>query len=223
MVGRARDVGIGAEWPPLLLSARPCTTDRPTDRSVHPTPPTDHHHTPHTTPPQHRNNDDRRQWYLRGVACGGDASWGILGTCMRELNVSFAELEDPRWMVLDSAAPQRWVFVCARGIGRFDDRLARPTDRHVETTKSNTLFPLRRIHTLLYTHRRMDLLNQLGNHAANGPALLGEVYGPPGWGDAGGQAACSVHIPSAEGHGPHATVRSGAFFGGGRGGGEGRP
>ena len=64
---------------------------------------------------------NRRQWYLRGVACGADASWGALGRCMEELGVSATELEDPRWMALDSALEYRWV---GGWVGLFNRRSA---------------------------------------------------------------------------------------------------
>jgi hypothetical protein len=32
------------------------------------------------------------------------------------------------------------------------------------------------------------------------------------WGDAGEQVACSVHLPSPDGHGPHATATNPAFM-----------
>ena len=49
----------------------------------------------------------RRQWYLRGVACGADASWGVLGVAMRELQVAQTDLEGPQWIALDAAVQQR--------------------------------------------------------------------------------------------------------------------
>lgn len=59
----------------------------------------------------------RRQWYLRSLACGGDASMGALDVCMRALNVSQTELEGPAGVALDTPLPHRYTLACAR-----DDR-----------------------------------------------------------------------------------------------------
>jgi hypothetical protein len=62
---------------------------------------------PKSKPKITKPDANRRQWYLRGVASGGDASWGILSRCMGELGVCPTELEDPRWLVMDVAMNQR--------------------------------------------------------------------------------------------------------------------
>jgi hypothetical protein len=51
----------------------------------------------------------RRQWHLRSIACGGDATWGALDVFMRELGVAQTELEPPEWVALDVPIEQRCV------------------------------------------------------------------------------------------------------------------
>ena len=75
-----------------------------------------------------------------------------------------------------------------------------PTAHRLDITALQTQTTSHRINS------RNELLYQLGKYAANGPALLSEVWGPPAVSDGDGQACCSAHIPSLDGHGLHASV-----------------
>jgi hypothetical protein len=63
-----------------------------------------------------------------------------------------------------------------------------------------------------HTGRRHELMAQLGAPAANGPALLEETFGPPGWADGGGRTALAVHLPACDGYGLHRVASNAAFI-----------